>query len=35
MNNKERKYWDFYEMRVENKRHNFHHRLKEYFKEQL
>ena len=34
MNNKKRN-WDFCEKRVENKRRNFHHRLKKYFKEQL
>ena len=35
MNNKKRKDWNFYEIRVENKRRSFHHRLKKYFKEQL
>ena len=33
MNNKKKKNWDFYEMRVENRRRNFHYRLKKYFKE--
>ena len=31
MNNR-RKNWDFYEIKVENKRLNVHHRLKKYFK---
>ena len=35
MNNKKIKIWDFDEIRVENKRRHFHHRLKKYFKEQL
>ena len=35
MNDKKRKNWNFYEIKVENKRRNFHHRLKKYFKEQL
>ena len=35
MNDKKRKNLDFYEMRVENKRSNFHHKLKRCFKEQL
>ena len=35
MNNKKRKNWDFYEIRVENKRCNFPQRLNKYFQEQL
>ena len=35
MNKKKRKNWDFYEMRVENKRSNFHQKLKRYLKKQL
>ena len=35
VNNKKRKNWDFYEIIVENKKFNSHHRLKKYFKEQL
>ena len=35
MNNKKKKNWYFYEIRVKNKRRNFHHRLKKCFKEQL
>ena len=31
MNNKKRKNWDFYEIKVENKMRNFNHRLKKYF----
>ena len=31
MNDKKRKNCDFYEKKVENKRRNFHHRLKKYF----
>ena len=31
MSNKKRKNWDFYEIKVENKRRNFHHKLKQYF----
>ena len=30
MNDKKRKNWNFYEIKVENKRRNFHHRLKKY-----
>ena len=30
VNNKKRKNWDFYEIKVENKRLNFHYRLKKY-----
>ena len=30
MSNKKRKNWDFYEIKVENKRRNFHHKLKKY-----
>ena len=31
MNNKKRKNWDFYEIKVENKMRNFNHRLKKCF----
>ena len=30
MNNNKRNNWDFYEIKVENKRRNFHHRLKKH-----
>ena len=30
MNNKKRKNWDFYEIKVKNKRLNFYYRLKKY-----
>ena len=31
MSNNKRKNWDFYEIKVENKRRNFHHRLKKHY----